>query len=179
MRHTGITDVPLTDHGRAQASALATYFTELTPVLVLCSPRSRARDTAELARLTPYEIDENLAEWNYGSYEGVTTAQIREDQPGWTVWTDPVPGGETRQQVGARADQALARARAALPDGDVVAVSHGHLGRVLAARWLGLSPAQGRLLALGPATPCVLGHEHGVPVLTRWNVPNPADGGRL
>lgn len=178
-RHTGVTDVPLTEHGRAQAGALAPLFAGLAPALVLCSPRVRARDTAELAGLTPYEIDEDLVEWDYGRYEGITTAQIRQEQPGWTTWTHPVPGGETADQVGARADRALARVHTALPAGDVVAVCHGHYGRVLAARWLGLAPTDGRLLELRAGAPCVLGHEHSIPVISRWSLLNPADGGQL
>jgi broad specificity phosphatase PhoE len=119
-------------------------------------------------------VSEDLVEWDYGEYEGLTTPQIRAERPGWTIWTGDPPGGETAGQVGARADLVLAQVHAALPDGDVVMVAHGHVGRVLAARWLGLAPADGRLFALDPAAPCVLGSEHGAPVVYRWNQPNPA-----
>lgn len=178
-RHTGVTDIPLTEHGRAQAAALAPLLADLRPQLVLCSPRVRTRATADLAGLGPVEIDDDLAEWNYGSYEGITTEQIREEQPGWTVWSAPTPGGETAEQVGTRMDRALQRLHAARADGDVVAVSHGHSGRVLAARWLGIAPTEGRHLVLGPAALCLLGHEHGVPAILRWSLLNPADADPL
>jgi broad specificity phosphatase PhoE len=173
-RHTGRTDVPLTETGERQARALRELLGGLRPVLVLCSPRQRARRTAELAGLGPIVPCDDLAEWDYGSYEGLTTAQIKLDRPGWTVWSGEVPGGETAEQIGARADRVLARLRPALADGDVVAVAHGHLGRVLTARWLGLEPTGGRHFALEPASPCVLDTEHGIPVVYRWNLPNPA-----
>ena len=115
------------------------------PALVLSSPRSRARDTAELAGLRVDRVDERLAEWDYGSYEGRTTAEIRVETPGWTVWTHPCPGGETAAQVGARADAVLAEARAAQSGGDVVLVGHGHFSRVLIARWIGLRRSAGRV----------------------------------
>jgi len=178
-RHTGVTDIPLTEHGREQAAALVPLLADLHPRMVLCSPRVRTRDTAELAGLTPFEIDEDLAEWNYGRYEGITTQEIREEQPGWTVWSGPTPGGETPEQISARVDRALQRLDAARAGGDVVAVSHGHAGRVLAARWLGLPPTEGRHLVLGPAAPCLLGHEHGVPAVLRWSLLNPADADPL
>ena len=123
-------------------------------------------------------MDPDLAEWEYGEYEGITTPQIRETAPGWTVWTGHTPGGETAEQVQVRADRALARIRAALADGPVVAVGHGHFSRVLAARWLGLPVESGRLFVLGPASPCLLGYEHGAPAVHRWNVPNPVERGR-
>jgi probable phosphoglycerate mutase len=173
--HTGKTDMPLTGYGERQAAALGEVLGRLRPALVLCSPRQRARRTAELAGLRDIVICPDLAEWDYGGYEGLTTPQIRERRPGWTIWTGDPPGGETAQQVGARADRVLAHLRPSLAAGDVVVVSHGHLGRVLTARWLGLEPTGGRLFALDPASPCVLDTEHGAPVVARWNMPNPVD----
>jgi probable phosphoglycerate mutase len=172
-RHTSDTDLPLTSYGERQAAALRPLLRALDPALVLISPRYRSRRTAELAGLDGCEVDDDLAEWNYGEYEGRTTPEIRADRPGWTVWTGDPPGGETAAQVGARADRVLARIRIALADGAVVAVTHGHFGRVMAARWLELEPTGGRLFALDPAAPCVLGTEHGSPVVRRWNLPAP------
>ncbi|MBI1757795.1 MAG: histidine phosphatase family protein [Actinobacteria bacterium] len=181
-RHTGRTDVPLTEHGQRQALALAPVLAAAKPVLVLVSPLQRARRTAELAGLVGpaaagslVRVDGNLSEWDYGKYEGLTTAEIREDHPGWRIWTGDPPGGETLAQVATRVDRVMARIDDALPTGNVVVVGHGHVGRVMAARWLGLPADAGRLLALGPATPCVLGTEHGARVVDRWNLPNPAD----
>jgi broad specificity phosphatase PhoE len=173
-QHTGRTDVPLTDAGEAQARAMSEMIGDLSPTLVLSSPRRRAVDTARLAGLRVDETTEDLAEWNYGEYEGLTSAQIREDDAGWTVWTGAVPGGETRAQIAARADRVLTRAAAALADGPVVLVGHGHFSRVLAARWIGLPVAGGAHLLLGTAAPSVLGAQYGVPVIERWNLPNPA-----
>jgi len=141
-RHTGHTDVPLTQRGRRFAEAAGALGVRLRgharPALVLTSPRRRARDTAALAGLHVDRVDERLAEWDYGDCEGRTTPEIRETVPGWTVWTHPCPGGETAEQVGLRADAVLADARDALPGGDVVLVGHGHFSRVLVARWIGL-----------------------------------------
>jgi broad specificity phosphatase PhoE len=174
-RHTGATDLPLTGFGEQQARALRQLLGDLRPALVLCSPRQRARRTAELAGLEPIESCDGLAEWDYGEYEGLTTPQITAERPGWTIWSGDPPGGETAEQIGARADAVLTRVHAALAGGDVVVVSHGHFGRVLTARWLGLETAGGRLFALEPASPCVLDTEHGHPVVFRWNMPNPAE----
>ena len=177
-QHTSRTDVPLTALGEEQARALGALLAGARPVLVLTSPRQRAVRTVQLAGLAdlaPVEMDPDLAEWEYGEYEGITTPQIRETAPGWTVWTGHTPGGETAEQVQVRADRALARIRAALADGPVVAVGHGHFSRVLAARWLGLPVESGRLFVLGPASPCLLGYEHGAPAVHRWNVPNPVE----
>jgi probable phosphoglycerate mutase len=175
-RHTGRTDVPLTPLGDKQAAALAPMLAALLagrpPALVLTSPRVRARRTAELAGL-PAGVEPDLAEWEYGKYEGLTTPQIRQNRPEWTIWTGDPPGGETAAQVGARVDRLLARVHAALPAGDVVLFAHGHVGRVVAARYLGLPAAGGRLFALEPAAPCLLDTEHGSPVISRWNLPNP------
>ncbi len=169
-RHTGVTDVPLTPDGRAQARELAPRLAGRRFALVLVSPRIRARDTAELAGLGDRaEIEPNLVEWDYGDYEGLTTPQIREQVAGWTVWTHPCPGGETAAEVGARADAVLDRVRPALGHGDVALVAHGHLLRVLAARWLGWPPEAGVHLLLDPSTLGELGDDRGVPALARWN----------
>jgi probable phosphoglycerate mutase len=174
-RHTGRTDVPLTARGEEQARALAPLVKEAGSGLVLTSPAARARRTAELAGLPAYEVDPDLWEWDYGGYEGVTTPQIRRTRPGWYLWRDGViPGdaghpGETAEQVGARADRVIARARAA--GGRVALVAHGHLLRVLAARWLGLPPRDGRLFKLETGTYSRLGFEHGEPVIAAWNAP--------
>lgn len=173
-QHTGRTDLPLTAAGREQALALRPFLSGLRPALVLCSPRRRARDTAELAGLTVGAIDADLAEWDYGGYEGRTTEAIRAERPGWTLWRDGVPGGETIEQVGERADRVLVRARGALAGGPVVLVSHGHLSRVLGARWIGLSASAGANLTLGTAAPSLLSTQYGEPVITHWNLPNPA-----
>ena len=176
-RHTGTTDVPLTEFGERQARALRGLLAFARPVLLLTSPRQRAVRSAALAGLAevaPVQVDEDLAEWNYGEYEGITTPQIRETSPGWTVWSAKTPGGETAEEVRVRADRVLDRIRDALRDGPVIAIGHGHMSRVLAARWLGLPVESGRLFVLGPAAPCLLGYEHGTPAVLRWNVPNPA-----
>lgn len=167
-RHTGRTDVPLTDTGRSQAVGLGRRLAGHAFVLVLTSPLSRAADTAALAGFgavaTP---DPDLQEWDYGALEGRLTADIRADFPAWTIWTGPWPGGETIDQVAARADRVLARVLAAR--GDVLVFAHGHLLRVLAARWLGLPPTAGAMLGLGTATISVLGWERDDPVVEHWN----------
>jgi probable phosphoglycerate mutase len=194
-RHTGRTDVPLTSKGVADATALAAPLSRLLSgrrlAAVITSPAQRALRTAELAGLgspgspgspghigdlSP-KIDPDLWEWDYGGYEGSTTTQIQEATPGWYLWRDGViPGdaahpGETVNEVGARVDRVLKRACALLPDGDVVLVAHGHVLRVLTARWLRLGPADGRLFRLDTGTVSILGEEHGVPVILTWNVP--------
>jgi probable phosphoglycerate mutase len=134
----------------------------------LTSPLARALETSRLAGLGEQaRVDEDLREWNYGAYEGLTTEQIRTEQPGWTIWTGEVPGGETLAAVGARADRVLAELRSA--PGDVAVFSHGHFLRVLAARWVGLEPSAGAVLALDPATISVLGHERERAVIREWN----------
>ncbi|HEX6471741.1 MAG TPA: histidine phosphatase family protein [Streptosporangiaceae bacterium] len=178
-RHTGRTDVPLTARGEEQARALAPLVASLDPVGALTSPATRARRTAELAGLATARtrIDPDLWEWDYGGYEGRTTAEIRAERPGWYLWTDGVvPGdadhpGETVEQVGGRADAVLGRIRPLLAGGTVIIVAHGHLLRVLTARWLRLEPAAGGLFRLGTGTVSVLGDEHGRPVISSWNVP--------
>jgi broad specificity phosphatase PhoE len=176
-RHTGSTDVPLTAAGEAAAVALAPVLARRDIRAAFTSPLQRATRTAALAGLAGAQQDPDLREWDYGGYEGMTTKQIRAQRPGWYLWRDGViPGdgdhpGETAQQVGARADAALSRVAPLLPGGDAVLVSHGHLLRVLTARWLRLEPDGGRLFRLETGTLCTLGTEHGEPVITSWNVP--------
>lgn len=167
-RHTGRTDVPLTELGRAQARSVRRKLRGVPFALVLSSGLSRALDTARLAGYGGrVEIDDDLLEWDYGADEGRTTEEIRGDRPGWTIWRDGVRDGETVADVGRRADRVVARVRRA--DGDVLCFAHGHLLRILAARWLGLAPADGRLLALSTATVSVLGWERETAVILRWN----------
>jgi broad specificity phosphatase PhoE len=170
-RHTGRTDVPLTPRGEEQARSLAPLLAEREIVLTLVSPAQRARRTAELSGLTGTETDDRLWEWDYGAYEGRTTPQIGEERPGWYLWRDGVVGGETVEQVGARVDGVLDRVRPNLAGGDVALVAHGHVLRVLTARWLGLPPAGGRLFRLDTGTLSTLGTEHDQPVIRSWNVP--------
>jgi probable phosphoglycerate mutase len=177
LRHTGRTDVPLTKAGEAAATALAPAFAARPVRAVFTSPAQRAVRTAALAGLTGAKEDPDLWEWDYGGYEGRTSADIRKERPGWYLWRDGVvPGdaaypGETVAQVGARADAVLGRVLPLLADGDVVLVAHGHLLRVLTARWLGLEPAAGRLFRLDTGTLSTLGAEHSEPVINSWNVP--------
>jgi probable phosphoglycerate mutase len=167
-RHTGLTDIPLTDQGRSEATALAPALAALDPVLVLTSPLSRAAETCRLAGLGDRAEEEpGLVEWDYGDYEGLTSAQIHEDRPGWTIFEDGAPGGETPEQIGARVDGVIERLAAA--DGLCVAFAHGHVLRVLGARWIGLAPGAGALLGLDTATLSGLGTEHERRVLARWN----------
>jgi len=174
-RHTGRTDLPLTPAGEEQARSLAPLLADRRFALVLSSPLLRARRTAELAGLTGFETDPGLREWDYGGYEGVTTAEIRRTRPGWDLWTDGVPPGpelpgESPEQVGERADRVLARVTGALEQGDVLLVAHGHLLRVLTARRLGLPAREGRLFRLETGTLCRLSLEHGRPVIEEWNI---------
>jgi probable phosphoglycerate mutase len=166
-RHTSTTDLPLTPKGEDVARALGERLAGVRFDLVLTSPRQRARRTAELAAFPDAHVDDDLAEWAYGDYEGVTTATIRETVPGWTVWTHPCPGGETAAQVGARVDRVVAKVRAR--GGRVLVFGHGHASRALAARWLGQPVSDGRLFRLDTATLSVLGYEHESPVVARWN----------
>jgi len=172
--HTGRTDLPLTEAGRANAVLLGRYLARVRFSLVLSSPLSRAVDTCRLAGFGDNaQIDENLCEWNYGDYEGRTTPEIRAGRPDWSLWADGVPNGETVEQVGARADAVLARpdvVQAIETGGDVALFAHGHLLRILAARWLGLPPAAGRLLMLGAGSASSLGHERETRVIGRWNL---------
>ncbi|HTS95961.1 MAG TPA: histidine phosphatase family protein [Streptosporangiaceae bacterium] len=175
-RHTGRTDVPLTARGEAAAAALAPALARRHITAVFTSPASRAVRTAELAGLHGAKPDPDLQEWDYGGYEGRTTAQIRAERPGWYLWRDGViPGdaahpGETVAQVGARADAVLGRVTPMLAEGDVALVAHGHLLRVLTARWLTLDPDGGRLFRLNTGTFSTLGSEHDHPVMLSWNV---------
>lgn len=168
-RHTGRTNVPLTAQGERQAKAVVALLAGHNFALVLSSPLQRAVRTAEIAGLPDVELDPDLQEWDYGAYEGLTTAEIRERRPGWSLWRDGVPDGETLQHVAARADRAIARIRQSLDDGDVAVVAHGHFLRVLGARWVGLDPSCGAHLALDTATVSVLGFEHAEPVIRHWN----------
>ena len=167
-RHTGRTDVPLTELGRAQAVAAGRKVGGQPFVEVLSSPRARSLDTARIAGFGHrVEVVDDLQEWDYGDDEGRTTAEIQEDRPGWSIWGDGPLHGETISEVAARADRVIARVRAA--SGDVLLFAHGHILRVLAARWLELPPADGRLFALSTATVSVLGWEHETAVILRWN----------
>lgn len=174
-RHTGRTDVPLEPEGRAQAEAVGRLLGGRGFALVLASPLERAAETCRLAgygdRAEPCP---DLVEWDYGSYEGRTSAEVRAERPGWTLWTDGVPGGETAADVGRRADRVVARARDA--GGDTLCVAHGHVLRVLAARWTGLPPVGGRLLALDAGSVSVLGWERETPVVECWNQRPPPPG---
>jgi probable phosphoglycerate mutase len=163
-RHTGRTDLPLTTAGRQQALLAGRGLGEFA--LALTSPLSRARETAEIAGLVA-EADPDLMEWDYGEVEGITTEAMRERIPGWDIWRDGAPGGETIEQVAERADRVIARALAA--DGDVVLVAHGHLLRVLAARYLEQDPRFGRHLVLGTAAVSELGFERDRRAILRWN----------
>jgi broad specificity phosphatase PhoE len=170
-RHTSFTNLPLTAVGEEQAKALASALADWTFAAVLCSPRERARRTAELAGLRITDFDDDLAEWNYGEYEGLTTEEIRRARPGWMLWTDGCPDGESPTQVGARMDRLLTRVRPLLANGDVALVGHGHSLRVVGARWIGLPAANGQLLRLDTGTVCTLGFEHEWGVISRWNAP--------
>ncbi|MDT4938979.1 MAG: hypothetical protein QOG80_2650 [Pseudonocardiales bacterium] len=173
-RHTGRTDLPLTARGEAQARAVAQVLAGIAPVLVLSSPMSRARETARLAGLHPAAIDDDLREWDYGDYEGRTSTEIQVEAPGWSLWTSGAPGGETPTEVAERADRVLRRSVESLPTGPVVLVAHGHISRMIAARWIGLGPDGGAHLLLGTAAPSILSTQYGISVIDRWNLPNPA-----
>jgi probable phosphoglycerate mutase len=185
-RHTGRTDVPLTAGGEAAAAALAAGLARRDICAVFTSPAGRAVRTGELAGLIgpdvpwPVKVDPDLQEWDYGGYEGLTTPQIQKGRPGWYLWRDGViPGdaqhpGETVEQVGARVDAVLAAAEPLLTGGDVALVAHGHSLRILTARFLELDADCGRLFRLDTGTLSTLGKEHGMPVITTWNVPPPS-----
>jgi probable phosphoglycerate mutase len=168
-QHTSRTNLPLTESGEAQAAALCPFLSGRTFALVMSSPMTRALRTAELAGLSAPVVDPDLKEWDYGECEGKTTAEIMDRIPGWSVWTHPCPGGETIDQVAARADRVIARVRGCSPGSTVVAVGHGHILRVLAARWLGAEPAAGRWFALATASLSTLGWEHDSAVVQEWN----------
>jgi len=165
-QHTSRTDLPLTPEGERQAASLKRMLAGQSFPLVLSSPMKRAVDTCRLVGLTP-DLSHDLVEWDYGDYEGLTTPEIQKHVPGWTVWTGASPNGETVEQVGARADRVIARALAA--PGEVALFGHGHLLRILAARWVGLEPSGGRFLALSTASLSVLGYERETRVIRLWN----------
>ncbi len=166
-RHTSTTDLPLTENGVEVAGRLAEELAGTTFAQVLTSPRERARRTAQLAGFPEAAVDEDLTEWAYGDYEGITTVEIRETVPGWTVWTHPSPGGETPDQVAERLGRVVATVRAV--EGRTLVFGHGHALRALTALWLGLPVTDGRLFRLDTATVSVLGYERDVPVVLRWN----------
>ena len=167
-QHTGRTDIPLTATGEQQARALARHLSGHKFGLVLTSPLGRARETCRLAGLAAgAEVSEDLREWDYGVWEGRKTADIRVEQPGWSIWTTPIPQGETVEQVGERARRVIARADAVI--GDVALFAHGHFLRILAACWMGLPPIHARNLALGPASLSRLGYERENRVIEVWN----------
>ncbi len=169
-QHTGTTDIPLTDKGRRLATGLRPLLARESFELVLSSPLQRARETCRLSGLAHAAlIDADLVEWNYGKYEGLTPAQIHATAPDWLIFRDGCPGGETPAEVGARVDRVIARARAA--DGDVALFAHGHVLRVLVARWLGLPPAAGQHFLLDTGTLNVLGYYRDVPAIKTWNAP--------
>ena len=169
-QHTGTTDIPLTENGRRLAERLRPVLAKEPFALVLCSPMQRARETCELAGLgASAVIDADLSEWNYGEYEGLTSAQIHETRPGWLVFRDGCPGGETPEQVGIRTDRVIARARAA--SGGVAMFAHGHVLRALVARWIGLPASAGQHFLLDTGTLCVLGYYRDVPAVRTWNGP--------
>jgi probable phosphoglycerate mutase len=169
-QHTGTTDIPLTDNGRRLAERMRPVLAKQAFALVLCSPMQRARGSCELAGLgNKAVIDHDLAEWNYGEYEGLTPRQIHESAPGWLIFRDGCPGGESPEEVAARADRVIARARAA--EGDAALFAHGHVLRVLAARWIGLPAGSGQHFLLDTGTLCVLGYYRDIPAVKVWNGP--------
>jgi broad specificity phosphatase PhoE len=169
-QHTGTTDIPLTDNGRRLARRLHTVLAKEAFALVLVSPLKRARETCALTGLDARAvIDPDLVEWNYGEYEGLTPQQIHERAPGWLLFRDGCPAGESPWQVGARVDRVIARARQA--DGNVALFAHGHVLRVLAARWIELPVSAGQHFLLGTGTLCVLGYYRDIPAIKIWNGP--------
>ncbi len=167
LKHTGRTDVSLTDEGEQQARRVGEALRGREFVLVLASPLSRASETARLAGFEP-ELRDELMEWDYGDYEGRLTTEIREEVPGWTIWTHPAPNGETVEEVGRRVDRVLEEVR--FVEGDVLIFAHGHVLRVLAVRWLGLAPSEGRLFALDAGTLSAAGYEREQSVIRTWNL---------
>jgi broad specificity phosphatase PhoE len=168
-RHTSHTDIDLTATGEQQARAVGARLEGRAFAAVLCSPRKRALRTADLAGLPVGEVTDDLVEWDYGDYEGITTDEIHRTDPDWSLWTDGAPGGETPERVAARVDRVLAAAAALLERGDVALVGHGHCLRVVGARWIGLPPSEGGALRLDTATLSALGFEHGRRVILEWN----------
>ena len=169
-QHTGITDIPLTDNGRRLAARMRPVLEREVFACVLTSPLQRARETCELAGLGAAAVlDSDLKEWNYGEYEGLTPKQIHEKAPGWVIFRDGCPAGETPEQIGGRVDRVIARARAA--PGDVALFAHGHVLRVLVARWLGLAAGAGQHFLLDTGTLNVLGYYREIPAVKTWNAP--------
>jgi probable phosphoglycerate mutase len=176
LRHTGRTDLPLTEEGEREARLLREPLAAVTFDRILCSPLARARETCELAGLGGREeLRDDLLEWDYGDYEGRTSVEIHERRPTWSLWTDGCPNGESPAEVGARADRIVAElltmTAAGASAATVAVFAHGHLLRVLTARWLDLTPADGRHFGLGTATLSRLGWEHDYRVIQRWNAP--------
>jgi broad specificity phosphatase PhoE len=178
LQHTGRTDIPLTAKGEEEARQLREPLAAVHFDRVLCSPLGRARETCELAGLGDRaELRDDLLEWDYGDYEGLTSADIHVDTPDWSLWTDGCPGGETPAEVGLRADRVVGEILTMTATGDpdsgatIAVFAHGHILRVLTARWLGLPPADGKLFGLGTATLSRLGWEHDYRVIQRWNAP--------
>lgn len=167
-QHTGLSDLPLTEKGERNARSLGERLKEITFARVFTSPLQRAARTAELAGFQAV-LDKDLVEWDYGQYEGLRTADIQKQHPGWQLFRDGCPGGESLEQIGARADRVIARVREV--QGNVLLFSSGHILRVLAARWLGLEPAGGRYLMLSTASVSALGYEHDLtePTIRLWN----------
>ena len=169
-QHTGTTDIPLTDNGRRLAERLRPVLAQKTFAAVLCSPMQRARETCDLAGLgNRAVIDTDLVEWNYGEYEGLTPKTIHEVAPGWLIFRDGCPGGESPEQVGARVDRVIARSREI--EGNVALFAHGHVLRVLVARWIGLPAGAGQHFLLDTGTLCVLGYYREIPAVRVWNGP--------
>jgi broad specificity phosphatase PhoE len=170
LKHTGRTEIPLTDHGKGEAQLLGGAFAGRSFARVLSSPLARALDTCRAAGLgDAAELTDDLLEWDYGEYEGITTAEIRRQRPDWNLWRDGCPGGETAAEVGARVDRVIGELRPL--EGDAVLFAHGHVLRVLTARWLWLGPESGALFKLDTGTLSSLGYERETPVITRWNSP--------
>ena len=169
-RHTGTTDIPLTEHGRNVARQWKPVASQQTFALVMTSPLQRARETCELSGLGQQtEVDNDLREWNYGEYEGLTIKQIQAQRPSWLIFTDGCPGGESPDQIQARIDRVIKKVRGV--QGDVALFSHGHFLRCFGARWLGLRAEEGRFFLLDPATVSVLSYYRGIPAVDRWNAP--------
>lgn len=173
-QHTGTTDIDLTPTGRRQAGQLGSLLERWTFASTLTSPLRRAAETCRLAGRADAELRDDLVEWNYGTYEGRTTAAIRAERPGWSLWSDGTPEGEAAEDVARRADRVIAELQST--SGDVAVFAHGHLLRVLAARWVGLPPAAGGLLALHPASVSVLGQERENAVIVSWNLGGAGNG---
>jgi len=172
-QHTGLSDIPLTENGRVVAARWKPLLSARSFDLVLTSPLQRARVTCELAGLAPQaKTDRDLLEWNYGRYEGLTSKQIRSERPDWMIFRDGCPDGESPGEIGARVDRVITTVRAV--KGDVALFAHGHVLRVLGARWIGLDPLGASHLLLDTATACVLSSYRGVPAIKRWNAPLPA-----